>query len=172
MENINNQSASTPPDAATQSVRTQLLALLRGGNAHQPLEAVVKDLPASLRGIQPEKLPYSIWQLIEHIRITQRDILEFSRDPSYQSPPWPEGYWPHEVAPANEAAWTQSLQQIRDDREAFITLLTDPTNDLYTPFPHGDGQNLLREALLIADHTSHHLGQLIVLRRLLGAWPG
>lgn len=170
MEPIHSQ--HTPiPELVNQAVRKQLQALLLAGQAHQPFADAVKGLPASLRGIQPEKLPYSIWQLVEHIRITQRDILEFSRDPHHQSPPWPAGYWPRETAPTNEAAWTESLQQIEQDLAAFIALLDDPANNLYAPFQHGDGQNLLREAMLIADHTSYHTGQIILIRRLLDAWP-
>jgi len=158
-------------DPNKQAVIEQLNPLLKGGNAHQPFEAAVKDLPASLWGVKPDNLPYSIWQLVEHIRIVQWDILEFSRDPNHQSPAWPEGYWPKETAPADEAAWEQALTQIKADKDAFMALLSAPDVDLYTPFPHGDGQNLLREALLIADHTSYHTGEIILLRRLLNAWP-
>jgi hypothetical protein len=157
-------------DSANQEVRKQLLQLLKGGNAHQPFEEAVKDLPASLRGVKPEKLPYSIWQLVEHIRIAQWDILEFSRDPDHESPDWPEGYWPKELAPADDAAWEQSLAQIQEDQEAFVALLNAPNADLYAPFPHGDGQNLLREALLIGAHNSYHTGEIILVRRLLDAW--
>lgn len=144
--------------------------LLAGGQAHATFDDAVKHLPANLRSVVPEGMPYSIWQLVEHIRITQWDILEFSRDPKHQSPSWPEGYWPEEAGPADEAAWKKSLEQIKSDLKAFIGLLKDPDADLYAPFPHGDGQHLLREALLIADHTSYHTGEIIVLRRLLGAW--
>ncbi|WP_128543244.1 DinB family protein [Larkinella soli] len=157
-------------DATNQAVRKQLIQFLRGGHAHATFDEAVKDLPAELRGVVPEKLPYSIWQLVEHIRIAQNDILEFSRDATYQSPPWPEGYWPKETAPAGDALWEAALDQIRKDRDAFIALLTDPDHDLYTPFAHGKGQNLLREALLIVDHTSYHTGEILVIRRLLGAW--
>jgi hypothetical protein len=159
-------------DATTDAIRKQLLALLKGGEAHQPFEKAVKDLPSTLRGVKPDKLPYTIWQLVEHIRIVQWDILEFSRDPAHQSPEWPEGYWPPETAPADDAAWEKALAQITQDRDAFIALLNDPQVDLYAPFPHGDGQNLLREALLIGDHTSYHTGEIIIIRRLLDAWPG
>lgn len=154
----------------TSAVRKQLIELLTGSNAHQPFEAAVANLPAELRGVKPDKLPYTIWQLVDHIRIAQHDILEFSHNPNYQSPPWPAGYWTKELAPADEAAWQQALDQIQQDREDFIALLTDPQADLYTPFAHGDGQNLLREALLIADHNAYHIGEILVIRRLLGAW--
>ncbi|MEZ0540407.1 DinB family protein [Fibrella arboris] len=129
-------------------------------------------MPADLRGVKPDKLPYSIWQLVDHIRIAQWDILEFSRDPSHQSPPWPEGYWSPSVQPPDEAAWQQALAQIKADRDAFIALLNDPEQDLFQPLAHGQGQTLLREALLIADHTAYHVGELIIIRRLLDAWPG
>ncbi len=144
--------------------------LLEGGQAHATFDDAVKHLPAKLRGVVPDGMPYSIWQLVEHIRITQWDILEFSRDPKHKSPSWPEGYWPKETAPVDEAAWKKCLAQIKSDLKEFIDLLKDPDVDLYAPFPHGDGQHLLREALLIADHTSYHTGEIIVLRRLLGAW--
>lgn len=142
---------------------------LIGGHAHATFDDAVKGLPADLRGVVPEGMPYSIWQLVEHIRITQWDILEFSRNPKHESPAWPEGYWPKEAVPS-EAAWKKCLTQIKHDLKEFIDLLKDPDVDLYAPFPHGDGQHLLREAMLIADHTSYHTGEIIVLRRLLGAW--
>lgn len=152
------------------AVRKQLIALLTGSNAHQSFDEAVKDLPAELRGIKPDKLPYSIWQLVDHIRIAQWDILAFSRDATHESPPWPSGYWTEDLAPADESAWQQALEQIRQDRDAFIALLTDPNHDLYAPFEHGDGQNLLREAMLIADHNAYHVGEIIIIRRLLDAW--
>lgn len=164
--NSSNPSVADINDA----VRKQLLALLTGRNAHQSFDDAVAGLPAELRGVKPDKLPYSIWQLVDHIRIAQWDILEFSRDPQHQSPPWPSGYWTKEVVPVDEAAWQQALNQIRQDRDAFVLLLNDPQRDLYAPFAHGDGQNLLREALLIADHTAYHVGEIILIRRLLGAW--
>ena len=152
--------------------RKQLLALLNGGQAHADFEAAVKGFPADLRGKVPKDLPYSAWQLLEHMRITQRDILDFSAPPAggYQSIPWPEGYWPRSAEPPTGRSWGESVAAIRSDREKFEALLTSPEADLFTPFHWGDGQNLLREALLIADHTAYHLGEFIVLRRLLGAW--
>lgn len=152
------------------AVRKQLIALLTAGNAHQPFEAAVKNLPAELRGVKPHNLPYTIWQLVDHVRIAQWDILEFSRDASHQSPGWPAGYWTESPAPASEQEWQQALDQIRQDRDAFIALLNDPERDLYEPFAHGNGQNLLREAMLIADHNAYHTGEIILIRRLLGAW--
>ncbi|MCF6408061.1 DinB family protein [Chitinophaga filiformis] len=144
--------------------------LLTGGPTHVTFDDALKGLPAEQRGVVPEGMPYSIWQLVEHIRITQWDILEFSRNAKHESPAWPEGYWPKETAPENEAAWKECLAQIKSDLKEFIDLLKDPHADLYAPFPHGDGQHLLREALLIADHTSYHIGQIILIRRVLGIW--
>jgi len=158
------------PHRMNQPVITALKELLAGGHAHVTFEEAVKQLPAELQGQVPPGMPYSIWQLVEHIRITQWDILEFSRNPDYASPPWPEGYWPKETAPPGEAAWKRSLEQIRRDKEAFLALLTAPGADLYTPFPHGTGQHLLRQAMLIADHTSYHTGEIVVLRRMMKAW--
>ena len=152
------------------ALRKQLVDLLTKAEAHQSFDDAVKDLPADLRGVKPDKLPYSIWQLVDHIRIAQWDILEFSRDPGHQSPPWPEGYWSKSVQPPNETAWQQALDQITADRDAFITLLNDPEQNLFQPLPHGQGQTLLREALLIADHTAYHVGEVILIRRLLDAW--
>ncbi|QKZ14210.1 DinB family protein [Spirosoma sp. KUDC1026] len=156
---------------ATAALRQQLVALLTGSNAHQSFDDAIKNLPVDLRGVKPEKLPYSIWQLVDHIRIAQEDILEFSRDSNYVSPPWPDGYWPKETTPPDATAWDTAVAKIRADRDAFVALLNDPEQDLYKPFAHGDGQNLLREALLIADHTAYHVGEIIIIRRLLDAWP-
>jgi len=158
--------ANTAPNAP---LIRQLKDLLLGDNAHVSLNDALKGIPSDKRGIVPPGLPYSLWQLAEHVRIAQWDILEFSRNPDHRSPKWPEGYWPKEAAPKDDAAWNHCLSQINDDREAFVALLTDDA-DLYTPFPHGDGQNLLREALLIADHNSYHAGEVIALRRLFGIW--
>jgi hypothetical protein len=151
-------------------LRKQLVSLLEEGNAHIPFEKAVADLPAHLRGVKPANLPYSIWQLIEHIRITQWDILEFSTNASHQSLTWPDQYWPSQDGPTSEKAWQASLSQIKKDKQAFIALLMDDKKDLFEAFAHGEGQNLLREALLIADHTSYHTGQIIIVRRLLGDW--
>jgi hypothetical protein len=150
----------------------QLLALLEGKQAHVGLEKAVKDFPEELRGVVPEKLPYSAWQLIEHLRITQRDILEFCAPPTggYQPMEWPKDYWPESAEPPHKAAWDETLAAIRADQKAFEALLQRPGVDLYKPFRWGQGQNLLREAMLIADHNAYHLGELVVLRRLLGIW--
>ncbi len=150
----------------------QLVALLRGGQAHAGFSAAVKDFPVVLRGVVPEGLPYSAWQILEHLRIAQRDILEFSAPPTggYHPMQWPEDYWPKLSEPPSEHAWDDSIAAIHRDRKQFEALLEKPGVDLYKPFRWGEGQNLLREALLIADHNAYHIGELIVIRRLLGAW--
>ena len=151
-------------------LKTQLKALLDGGQAHARLDDAVTGLPYDLQGKVPAGLPYSPWQLLEHIRIAQRDILEFSdnEDGSYKPMKWPDDYWPNDAAPPDQSAWEKSVAAMRADRDAFEKLLSE--RDLVEAFPWGDGQNLLREALLIADHEAYHTGELIVARRLLGAW--
>ena len=155
-----------------QELRQQLLALLRGGQAHASFDQVIADFPAQLRGVVPEELPYSAWQVLEHMRITQRDILNFSAPPTggYHAMEWPREYWPESVAPPSPEAWDRTVAAVREDRKQFEKLLQRPESDLAKPFRWGDGQNLLREALLIADHNAYHLGELLVIRRLLGAW--
>ncbi len=150
----------------------QLVALLNGGQAHATLAKAVADFPAELRGAVPRGLPYSAWQLLEHLRIAQKDILDFSDPPAggYQHLPWPEAYWPKSPEPPNGASWDEAIRSIATDAKSFETLLTRPDADLYAPFAWGDGQNLLREALLLADHNAYHTGELVMLRRLLGAW--
>lgn len=150
----------------------QLLSLLRGGQAHVDFERAVKGFPADQRGTVFAPLPYSAWQLVEHLRITQVDILNFSAPPTggYHGMKWPDDYWPKEATPPSAGDWDQTLASIRQDREKFEGLLTKPNADLYRPFLWGEGQNLLREALLIVDHTGYHLGELVMLRRLLGNW--
>jgi hypothetical protein len=150
----------------------QLTALLDGGQAHVSFADAVKGFPAKLRGTVPDKLPYSAWQLLEHLRIAQRDILDFSTNTkgTYQHKKWPEAYWPKEKAPPTAKAWDTSIETIDRDLKDFEKLLTARNADLYTPFPWGTGQNLLRQALLIADHNAYHIGELLVLRRLLGCW--
>jgi hypothetical protein len=153
-------------------IRKQLVAMLQGGQAHATFDDAVKDFPAEMRGKVVDGLPYSAWQLLEHLRITQRDILNFSAPPTggYHPIKWPDDYWPKSPEPPSTAAWDQSIATILKDREQFEALITRPDADLARPFRWGDGQNLLREALLIADHTAYHLGELVVLRRLLGVW--
>lgn len=166
------KSSANPAPDPHEPLRKQLYELLQGGQAHATFDDAVKDFPAELRGKVPDNLPYSAWQLVEHLRIAQRDILEFSAPPTggYQPLEWPEAYWPKSAEPPSEHAWDHSIAAIRKDREHFESLIQKPEADLFRPFRWGNGQNLLREALLIADHTAYHLGELIVLRRLLGIW--
>ncbi len=151
-------------------LREHLVKLLEGGNAHTTFDDAVAKLPPDSRGKKPRGLPYSPWMLLEHLRIAQWDILEFSRDREHKSPEWPGGYWPSTAAPANDAAWTKSVRQFRADLKAMQDLVSDPATDLHAQIAWGDGQTILREALLVADHNAYHIGELVVVRRLLGAW--
>jgi hypothetical protein len=153
-----------------ESLRQHLLSLLKGGGAHATFDAAVKDLPAELRGKRPRGGEHSPWELLEHLRIAQWDILEFSRDPGHKSPEWPGGYWPQTQAPPDEQAWEKSVRAFHRDLKAICDLVADESTDLYAKIPHGDGQTILREALLTADHNSYHIGQLVLVRQLLGAW--
>ena len=152
------------------SLRQHLLDLLTGSNAHADFEAAVKNLPAALRGKTPKGAEHSPWELLEHLRIAQADILEFSRDARHKSPAWPSGYWPGSAAPPDEKAWEKSVRAFRKDLKSFCALVSGPAADLYAKIPHSGGQTILREALLLADHNAYHVGQLILVRRLLGAW--
>ena len=153
------------------ALRDHVLYLLRGGGAHLHFDAAVADLPTKLRGAKPAGLPHTPWRLLEHMRICQWDILEFSRNPKYVEPKFPDDYWPKGDAPPDDAAWDRSIASFRADLKAMQDLVADPATDLFAPIPHGDGQTILREALLVADHNAYHLGQLVTVRRLLGAWP-
>jgi uncharacterized damage-inducible protein DinB len=154
-----------------QTLRDHLLYLLRGGGAHLDFEAAIADLPEEMRGAKPAGVPHTPWRLVEHMRIAQWDILEFSRNPKHVSPKFPDGYWPQGDAPADAGAWERSVAAFRADLQAIQDLVADPATDLFAPIPHGQGQTVLREALLVADHNAYHLGQLVIVRRLLGAWP-
>lgn len=154
------------PDA----LRAHLLRALAWEDAHAGFDAAVAGLPAAVRGVRPEGLPHSPWELVEHLRRAQRDILDFCRDPSYEAPTWPRDYWPASPAPPTPDAWDASVAAFRADRAALQTLVADPSRDFFAPIPHGDGQTYLREALLVIDHNTYHVGQLVLVRRLLGAW--
>jgi len=154
----------------SRSLREHVLYLLRGGGAHVDVEKTLADLPAELRGRKVPGLPFTAWRLLEHMRIAQWDILEFSRNPKHVSPAFPAGYWPETDAPPNPKAWDRSLAALRADIRAMEKLVEDPKTDLHAKIPHGEGQTILREALLVADHNAYHVGQLVMLRRLLGAW--
>jgi hypothetical protein len=157
-------------DDSTRVMREQLLELLRGGGAHLTFDEAVADLPAKLRGAKPAGQPHTPWRLVEHMRITQWDILEFTENAKHVSPEWPEGYWPPDGAPPKAADWDKSIKQFHTDAESMKKLVADPKRDLFAPIPQGTGQTIFREAMLVADHTAYHLGQLVILRRMLGVW--
>jgi hypothetical protein len=156
----------------SKQLREHVVYLLNGGGAHSRFDDVVKDLPEELRGTKTNGLPHTAWMLLEHLRLAQLDILEFCRNSKHKSPDWPKGYWPKTEAPPNTPAWHRSIQQFRKDLKSMQDLVANPKTDLYARIPWGDGQTILREALLVADHNAYHLGQLVDLRRLLGAWKG
>jgi hypothetical protein len=153
-----------------QLLREHVIYLLDGGGAHATFSDAVADMPADLRGKKPGKLPHSAWMLLEHLRMAQWDILEFSRNPKHVSPEWPVGYWPEKVSPSNSRAWSESVRQFEKGLKAMQDLVASPKTDLFARIPWGDGQTILREALLLADHNAYHVAQLIDVRRLLGAW--
>lgn len=151
----------------TDPLRQHLINVLTKAEAHLDLEGSLKDFPRELRGKKPEGAPHTPWQLLEHIRIAQWDILEFSKDARHKSPKWPDDYWSKTEAPPDEKAWDTSVKQVLADLKEMCTLVSDARNDLFARLSHGDGQTLLREALLVADHNAYHLGQLVMLRRIL-----
>ncbi len=152
------------------SLRNHLVELLEGGHAHAGFDHAIRGFPVDKAGIRPKGSPHSAWELLEHMRLAQNDILQFSLSSECESPKWPEGYWPAGPKPEDARAWTRSIRAFRKDLADFEELVRDPKRDLHARFPWGDGQTLLREALLIADHNAYHLGQLVLVRRLLGAW--
>lgn len=151
-------------------LREHLVRLLTKEQAHAGFERAVTDFPEPLRRIKLPNAPYTPWQLLEHLRIAQWDILEFCRNPRHVSPAWPQGYWPPTEAPPDGAAWERSAQAFRADLGAMVALVKDSRTDLFARIPHGEGQTILREAMLVADHNAYHVGQLILLRRLAGSW--
>jgi hypothetical protein len=159
-------------DPHSKQLREHLIYLLNGGGAHARFDDVVKNWPEDLRGKKPNGLPHTAWMLLEHLRLAQWDILEFSRNSKHTSPEWPRGYWPESEAPPSTAAWNRSIQQFRKDLKSMQDLVASQKSELYARIPWGDGQTILREALLLADHNAYHLGQLVDVRRLLGAWKG
>jgi len=154
------------------SLRKHLLDLLKSEGAHADFEAAVKDLPRDLRGTRPKGVAHSPWEVLEHLRIAQWDILEFVRDANHKSPEFPAGYWPSSQTPATDKAWAKSVDAFRADLNAVCELVANEKTDLFAPISHGDGKTILREALLVADHNAYHLGEFVLLRRLLGAWSG
>jgi uncharacterized damage-inducible protein DinB len=158
-------------NAPDSSLREQLARALAWGEAHVTFDDAVGNLSGPLQGRVPAGLPYSAWQLLEHLRITQHDILDFCRNPKYQEMAWPDDYWPKAAEPPSERAWDDSVRRFREDRAALEALVRDAAIDLTSPIPHGSGQTYLREILLVIDHSAYHLGELVVVRRLLGGWP-
>ena len=153
------------------ALRIHLVRVLTWQDAHASYEMAVRDLAPSLRGVRPAGLPYSPWEIVEHLRITQFDILDFCRNPAYAERDWPGDYWPAESAPPTAAAWDESIESYTRDRKALVSLAEDADLNLFGEIPHGSGQSYLRELLLVIDHNAYHVGELIVVRRLLGAWP-
>ena len=152
-------------------LRQHLVDLLTGHNAHLTFEQAIQNLSPEVRGKRPEGAAHTSWQLLEHLRISTWDILEFSRNREHVSPKWHEGYWPESEAPADDRAWEESMEAFQGDLEAMCELIRSPATDLYAEIPWGSGQTILREALLLADHNAYHVGQIVTLRRLLGDWP-
>lgn len=154
-----------------EALREQLVQLLAWKDAHANYDHAVDGIPADLRGRRPPGLAWSAWELLEHLRLAQRDILEFCVDSNYKEREWPKDYWPERPQPASTSAWEKSIEGYRQDREALEALARDPKIDLFAKIPHGSGQTYLRELMLVADHTSYHVGQIVAVRRLLGCWP-
>ncbi len=152
------------------ALRKHLLYVLDGGGAHVDFEAAIAKLPPKLRGVHPPGISHTPWRLLEHMRIAQWDILEFSRSSTHVSPDFPTGYWPKGDAPPDNDAWTKSIKAFRHDLKDMGALVSNPSTDLFARIPHGEGQTILREALLVADHNAYHLGELVLVRKLLGAW--
>jgi uncharacterized damage-inducible protein DinB len=154
-----------------EALREQLVNLLAWKDAHANYDQAVDGVPADLRGKRPPGLAWSAWELVEHLRLTQRDILEFCVDSNYKEREWPKDYWPERPQPGSAGAWEKSIESYRKDRAELETLARDPKLDLFAKIPHGTGQTYLRELVLVADHNSYHVGQLVAVRRLLGCWP-
>ena len=155
-------------DRRDKSLRDHLLFLLKGGGAHISFDDAMGDWTLQLAGVKVANFPHSAWMLLEHMRLAQWDILDFSRNSKHVSPPWPEGYWPKSAAPPDEKAWTASMAAFKKDLRTMVRLVSDRKTDLYALIPWGDGQTILREALLLADHNAYHLGQLVMLRKSIG----
>ncbi len=156
---------------ADSALRKQLIALLRGGNAHIPYQDAVADFPAQAINRFPPQVPYTPWHLLEHLRIAQWDILEFIRNPKHVSPPWPEGYWPARDTQAGEAEWHETIARFLDDQVSLEKIVADPVTSLTTDLPHAPGYTVLREILIVSDHNAYHIGEFAILRQVMGTWP-
>jgi len=168
---VTRKTKSKPPRNSDRDLREQLVYLLKGGGAHVHFMDALEGFPAGKHGTFADALPHTGWQLLEHVRLAQWDIMDFSKNSKHVSPDFPGGYWPKTPAPANEKAWDESVAAFQRDLQEMVHLVQDPRTDLFAKIPHGQGQTILREALLLADHNAYHLGQLVDLRRALGAWP-
>lgn len=157
-------------DSQDQSLRDHLLELLKAGSAHLGFDEAIEGLPSELRGKKAPGLAHTVWQLVEHLRFTQEDILEFSRNSAYKEPKWPDDYWPETEAPPSDEAWEQSVEAFHRDLQAMKDLVADSKTDLFAKIPWGSGQTILREAMLVADHNAYHVGQIVTVRQGLGAW--
>ena len=153
-------------------MREQLVELLQGKSAHLSFDDAIAGLPPKMRGAKPEGTPHTVWRLVEHMRIAQRDILEFSKDGRHKSPKWPDGYWPEGNAPRDAGQWNQTVKQFRADLKEMMRMVKDKKVDLLAPIPGGQGQTVFREAMLVADHNSYHVAQIVMVRRMLGVWEG
>ncbi len=151
-------------------LRQQVVNLLTSQEAHADFETAVKDLPAKLRGQRPKGAEHSPWQVLEHLRIAQWDLIEYAIDPKHESPEFPAGYWPKNAAPPNGAAWDTSVKSFRKDRQRLCDLVMAESTDLLAKIPYAGGQTMLRQAFVAADHNAYHLGEMVLLRRMLGAW--
>jgi len=152
-------------------LRAQLLELLRGGNAHMPYGAAVADFPMEAINRCPPDVPYTPWHLLEHLRITQWDILEFIRNPRHVSPHWPDGYWPARDAQADAARWNETISRFKADLESLAAIIENPATSLTADLPHAPGYNILREILVVSDHNAYHIGEFAILRQVMGTWP-
>ena len=157
-------------DKTVNALRDQVLKSLKGGHTHVELDGAVKDFPEKKINSRVDNVPYSFWQLLEHIRITQWDIVEFVLNPKHKSPDWPEGYWPKDSEKATPADWKKSIAGFKKDRKRLIDLVADPKTSLTVDLPHAPGYTILREALLVVDHTAYHIGELVLMRRAIGSW--
>jgi DinB superfamily len=151
-------------------LRQHLISFLESGDAHVSFKDAVAGVPSEFQGVRPASLPYSVWELVEHIRRAQYDILEFSRNPKYVQPKFPDNYWPETASPPAPDSWSNSIERVLADRNELITFISDPALDLFSQVPSGNGQTYLREVLLVADHNSYHVGELVAVRRALGIW--
>jgi hypothetical protein len=156
--------------SSDQVVRDQLVALLRGGQAHMTFDEALAAFPIAQINTTPPHVPYTPWHLLEHLRIAQWDILEFIRNPAHVSPPWPEGYWPPREARADAAAWAGTIAAFQADLQSLQDLVRDPATDLYAPLPHAPEYTILREILVVADHNAYHVGEFAILRQVMETW--